>query len=296
MNKEAKRNLTSKPSSEKTLRDWFARKGGEGSSSGWVDCNTCRKGKCKPCGRKKGEKRKKYPACRPTPAACKKYKKTKGKSWGKKSKSKSKKRSSEIRSLMFKSSEYKHLYESEFENEFGNEINIKIEEVSDRNKNQDFDAVSIIMEGPDSLAENIITYSEANKLEEALSEFLSSQQKEESNIKTAKKKRDPKTGTGKKPKGSGRRLYTDENPKDTCKVSFTSASAIRKTFSSSCFKSKPHARQSQIINLVHQRVRAAYNNAKDPKVKARLKRAYEYAKKRKESSKKKTERLKKKKN
>ena len=26
---------------------------------------------------------------------------------------------------------------------------------------------------------------------------------------------DPKKGTGKKPKGSGRRLYTDENPKDT---------------------------------------------------------------------------------
>ena len=24
---------------------------------------------------------------------------------------------------------------------------------------------------------------------------------------------DPKKGTGKKPKGSGRRLYTDENPK-----------------------------------------------------------------------------------
>ena len=81
--KSKKRKLTSKPSSEKTLRDWFARKGGKGSSSGWVDCNTCRKGKCKPCGRKKGEKRKKYPACRPTPAACKKYKATKGKSWGK---------------------------------------------------------------------------------------------------------------------------------------------------------------------------------------------------------------------
>ena len=30
-----------------------------------------------------------------------------------------------------------------------------------------------------------------------------------------KKKRDPKVGTGKKPKGSGRRLYTDENPKGT---------------------------------------------------------------------------------
>ena len=26
---------------------------------------------------------------------------------------------------------------------------------------------------------------------------------------------DPKKGTGKKPKGSGRRLYADENPKDT---------------------------------------------------------------------------------
>lgn len=110
--------------------------------------------------------------------------------------------------------------------------------------------------------------------------------------KNAKRKnKDPKKGTGKKPKGSGRRLYTDENPKDTCSVSFTSASAIRKTFSTSCFKSKSHARQSQIINLVHQRVRAAYRNAKDPKVKKRLKKALEYAEKRKESSKKKTERL-----
>ena len=26
-----------------------------------------------------------------------------------------------------------------------------------------------------------------------------------------RKKRDPRVGTGKKPKGSGRRLYTDEN-------------------------------------------------------------------------------------
>ena len=29
------------------------------------------------------------------------------------------------------------------------------------------------------------------------------------------RKSDPKKGTGKKPKNSGRRLYTDENPKDT---------------------------------------------------------------------------------
>ena len=34
------------------------------------------------------------------------------------------------------------------------------------------------------------------------------------------RKRDPKKGTGRKPKGSGRRLYTDENPKDTVKIKF----------------------------------------------------------------------------
>ncbi len=34
------------------------------------------------------------------------------------------------------------------------------------------------------------------------------------------KKADPKVGTGKKPKGSKRRLYTDENPKDTVKIKF----------------------------------------------------------------------------
>jgi hypothetical protein len=106
---------------------------------------------------------------------------------------------------------------------------------------------------------------------------------------------DPKVGTGKKPKGSGRRLYTDENPKDTVRVKFSNVSDIRKTFSKKSFKSKPHKRQSQIINLVHQRVRAAYKNAKDPDVKKRLKKAYDYAKKRKEASKRKTERMRKKK-
>ncbi len=102
---------------------------------------------------------------------------------------------------------------------------------------------------------------------------------------------DPKKGTGKKPKGSGRRLYTDENPKDTVSVKFSSVSDIRDTFSKSSFKSKSHKRQSQIINLVHQRVRAAYKNAKDPKVKSRLKKAFDYAKKRKEASKQKTQKL-----
>ena len=109
------------------------------------------------------------------------------------------------------------------------------------------------------------------------------------------KEADPKKGTGKKPKGSGRRLYTDEDPSDTVSVSFKSVSAIQKTLAKKSFKAKSHKRQSQIINLIHQRARAAYQNAKDPKTKARLKKAYEYAKKRKEASKRKTVRLRKKK-
>ena len=43
------------------LRKWFSRNQGKG----WVDCKTG-----KPCGRRKGEKRKGYPACRPTMAQC----------------------------------------------------------------------------------------------------------------------------------------------------------------------------------------------------------------------------------
>jgi protein-arginine kinase activator protein McsA len=102
---------------------------------------------------------------------------------------------------------------------------------------------------------------------------------------------DPKKGTGKKPEGSGRRLYTDEDPKDTVGISFKTKEDIVDTLNKASFKAKSHARQSQIINLIHQRVRAAYENAKDPEVKARLKRGLDYIEDRKEASKKKTERL-----
>jgi hypothetical protein len=104
---------------------------------------------------------------------------------------------------------------------------------------------------------------------------------------------DPKVGTGKKPKGSGRRLYTDEDPKDTVSIKFKTKEDIVDTLNKTSFKAKSHARQSQIINVVHQRVRAAYSKAKDPEVKSRLKRALDYIEKRKEMSKKKTERLRK---
>ena len=67
---------------KETLRTWFKRSGPKGKEGGWVDCNAPDgKGGYKACGRKEGEKRAKYPACRPTPAGCKR--KGKGKTWGK---------------------------------------------------------------------------------------------------------------------------------------------------------------------------------------------------------------------
>tara|TARA_Y100001973_G_scaffold106822_1_gene188412 strand:- start:1146 stop:1703 length:558 start_codon:yes stop_codon:yes gene_type:complete len=84
-----KKKAGTESSKESSLRDWFGRKGAKGKKKGWVDCNTCRKDKktgkktCKACGRSSGEKRSKYPSCRPTPGAC--GEKGRGKSWGKKS-------------------------------------------------------------------------------------------------------------------------------------------------------------------------------------------------------------------
>jgi hypothetical protein len=77
---EKKKKKRKKKKDTEGLRKWFKRKGAPGKTGGWVDCNTCRKDpktgrkKCKPCGRKKGEKRSKYPRCRPTPSQCKGYK------------------------------------------------------------------------------------------------------------------------------------------------------------------------------------------------------------------------------
>ena len=67
---------------DETLHKWFSRKGAKGKSKGWVDCNAPDgKGGYKSCGREEGEKRSKYPACRPTPSQCRT--KGKGKTWGK---------------------------------------------------------------------------------------------------------------------------------------------------------------------------------------------------------------------
>ena len=65
---------------------------------------------------------------------------------------------------------------------------------------------------------------------------------------------DPKKGTGKKPKGSGRRLYTDENPRDTVRIKFTTADA-RATVAKVKRVNKPFARKIQILTVMEQRAK-----------------------------------------
>jgi hypothetical protein len=72
-----------------------------------------------------------------------------------------------------------------------------------------------------------------------------------------RKKRDPKTGTGKKPKGSGRRLYTDENPKDTISIKFKTPADARATVAKVKRISKPYARKIQILTVLEQRAKVA---------------------------------------
>ena len=66
---------------------------------------------------------------------------------------------------------------------------------------------------------------------------------------------DPKKGTGKKPKGSGRRLYTDENPKDTVSIKFATPTDARETVAKVKKISKPFARKIQILTVMEQRAK-----------------------------------------
>jgi len=66
---------------------------------------------------------------------------------------------------------------------------------------------------------------------------------------------DPKVGTGKKPKGSGRRLYTDENPKDTVSIKFATPLDAKKTVAKVKKISKPFARKIQILTVMEQRAK-----------------------------------------
>ena len=67
--------------------------------------------------------------------------------------------------------------------------------------------------------------------------------------------RDPKVGTGKKPKGSGRRLYTDENPKDTVPIKFATMADAKSTSAKVKRIKKPYARKIQILTVGEQRAK-----------------------------------------
>jgi|TARA_A100001011_G_C13899021_1_gene670257 hypothetical protein len=71
------------------------------------------------------------------------------------------------------------------------------------------------------------------------------------------KRKDPKKGTGKKPKGSGRRLYTDENPKDTVSIKYATPADARATVAKVKRINKPYARKIQILTVVEQRAKVA---------------------------------------
>jgi hypothetical protein len=72
-----------------------------------------------------------------------------------------------------------------------------------------------------------------------------------------KKRKDPKVGTGKKPKGSGRRLYTDENPRDTVSIKFATPADARSTVAKVKRVNKPFARKIQILTVGEQRAKVA---------------------------------------
>ena len=67
--------------------------------------------------------------------------------------------------------------------------------------------------------------------------------------------KDPVKGTGKQPKGSGRRLYTDENPKDTVRIKFATPADARATVSKVRKVKKPFARKIQILTVAEQRAK-----------------------------------------
>ena len=69
------------------------------------------------------------------------------------------------------------------------------------------------------------------------------------------KQKDPKVATGKKPKGSGRRLYTDENPKDTVPIKFATMADAKATSAKVKRIKKPYARKIQILTVAEQRAK-----------------------------------------
>jgi len=73
-------------------------------------------------------------------------------------------------------------------------------------------------------------------------------------------KKEPAKGTGKKPKGSSRRLYTDENPKDTVRIKYATVEDAKKTIAKVKRINKPYARKIQILTVLEQRAKVQKKN------------------------------------
>ena len=71
---------------------------------------------------------------------------------------------------------------------------------------------------------------------------------------------DPRIGAGKKPKGSGRRLYTDENPKDTVRIKYATIADAQRTAAKVKKIKKPYARKIQILTVMEQRAKVQGKN------------------------------------
>ena len=72
--------------------------------------------------------------------------------------------------------------------------------------------------------------------------------------------KDPLKGTGKKPKGSGRRLYTDENPKDTVAIKYATVADAKATVAKVKRVNKPFARKIQILTVLEHRAKVQGKN------------------------------------
>ena len=72
--------------------------------------------------------------------------------------------------------------------------------------------------------------------------------------------KDPLKGTGKKPKGSGRRLYTDENPKDTISIKYATVADAEATVRKVKRVNKPFARKIQLLTVLEQRAKVQGKN------------------------------------
>ena len=70
-----------------------------------------------------------------------------------------------------------------------------------------------------------------------------------------KKKEDPKVGTGKKPKGSDRRLYTDENPKTLLVLSLLPYRMLKKLY----------LKLKRLINLMLEKYKSLLYSNNEPR-------------------------------